>query len=144
MKHAVLFFAALVGSVSAYLYGMWVSHLLDLRALSEYCSGKPLGHPSSSWSWVPLSHRCHWADGTYTELVPVHVNVLAFGLLAVVAGCYLRVIWSAGSVMLRRQGRGASERRQTESGGDEDVDAQAGRDAIGGEADDQQRPERRP
>jgi hypothetical protein len=72
----LLLSAAFAGftAVAVDLHGVWAGHLLDLRAKSEYCQGKQLGVQLDSTSWLPLSHRCMWEDGTATELVPAHVN----------------------------------------------------------------------
>ncbi|MEV6690771.1 hypothetical protein AB0M35_04765 [Micromonospora sp. NPDC051196] len=70
-------------AVVTYLHGLWVSHLLDLRATSEYCAAKPLASTATSADWLPLRHLCHYADGTTTDLVPAYVNPTVFLCLGI-------------------------------------------------------------
>jgi hypothetical protein len=74
---------ALLAAVLTYAYGFWVGRFLELRPINEYCTRKPLGTPPISWTWMPLSNRCRWNDGTTTDLVPWYVNVLLFVCLGV-------------------------------------------------------------
>ncbi|GAB1823971.1 hypothetical protein [Herbidospora sp. RD11066] len=72
-------YGALLASVigfTAWVYGLWTGAFLDLRPTGEYCTGGPLDSPATSWTWLPLSHRCHFADGTVLELVPAPVNLI--------------------------------------------------------------------
>ncbi len=80
--------AAVVAGV-AWLYGIWAGAFLELRATGEYCSGGPLDFPATTWSWLPLSHECLYADGTTQELVPAGVNLVVDGCLMVVLACGL-------------------------------------------------------
>lgn len=86
-------------AVAVYVHGVWVSHLLDLRAKSEYCPGKQLGVQSDSISWLPLSYLCRWEDGTATELVPAYVNPIVFACAA------LTIAAVAAAIVLSRRKR---------------------------------------
>lgn len=97
MKEVVAYvaraFLALFLSFVTYLYGMLAGHMVELRPLSDFCSDeKEYANPSSTWTWVPLSHQCQWADGSSKSLVPWYVNplvVIFMGLF--VAGLVMAV-----------------------------------------------------
>ncbi|MER7415628.1 hypothetical protein ABT346_02380 [Micromonospora peucetia] len=74
-------------AIAVYLHGLWAAHFLDLRATSEYCSAKPLASTATSAEWLPLRHRCRYADGTTTDLVSAHVNPVVFLCLAIAVAC---------------------------------------------------------
>lgn len=90
-------YLALFVAPTVYLLGIWDGHFLDLRANSEYCTAKPLGSPATSWSWLPLTHKCHWSDGTTTDLVPGYVNPTVIASLVFAAICGVLAIWARHS-----------------------------------------------
>jgi hypothetical protein len=72
---------ALLAAAACYGHGVWVGHFLELAPTSDYCAAKPLAFPATNWTWLPLTHRCRWNDGTTADLVPSYVNVLVFACL---------------------------------------------------------------
>ncbi|WP_062428267.1 hypothetical protein [Herbidospora daliensis] len=74
-------------ALAAWVYGVWAGAFLEMRPTGEYCTGGPLGFPATSWTWLPLSHECHYADGAVQELVPAPVNLVVDGCLLVVLAC---------------------------------------------------------
>ncbi|PYC71929.1 hypothetical protein C7C45_09840 [Micromonospora arborensis] len=90
-------------AIVVYLHGVWTGHLIDLRAVSEFCPAKPLASTSTSVDVLPLRHLCHYADGTTNDLVPAYVNPIVFLCLALGVTCTALAVRSA-----RRQARQVS------------------------------------
>lgn len=86
--------ALLVGAI-AYGYGFWSGRFLDLGPTSGYCPAKPLAFPATTWTWFPLTDRCHYTDGSTTELVPVYVNPILFTSLAAAVVCVVLAVRAA-------------------------------------------------
>jgi len=64
-----------------------------LRAASDICSAHPVAvdGPILEGSFFPLSNRCHWKDGSSTQLVSPLVNPILFLLLGLTLA--LVVLW---------------------------------------------------
>ncbi|WP_431883860.1 hypothetical protein [Micromonospora gifhornensis] len=88
-------------AIVTYVHGLWVSHLLDIRATSEYCTAKPLASTATSADWLPLRHVCRYADGTSTDLVPGYVNPIIFLCL------FIAVVSTALALRSARRSRAA-------------------------------------
>jgi hypothetical protein len=101
-----LLVAPLAG-MAIYVHGLWVGHMLDLRPLDEFCSGKPPAITPTSWSYIPLPNRCEWSDGTSTNLVPAYVNST---LLACVVGAAICVVLARRAKRQNRDAMGADFR----------------------------------
>ncbi len=86
--------ALLVAGVS-YVHGVLAGRFLELRPTSEYCADKPLGSPATSWTWLLLTHRCRWSDGTTTDLVPAYVNPVVYACLALALTCTVVAVRTA-------------------------------------------------
>lgn len=91
-RNVVASFAALAGAVVVHLSGVWSGHFLDLRPTSDYCSRAELGEPPITWSFFPLSHRCHYVGGGSQELVPAYVNPVLFLCLAAAVVFVVRAV----------------------------------------------------
>ncbi len=100
---------ASVVAVAAWVYGMAGGAFPEPRPTGEYCTGGPLAFPATSWTWLPLSHVCRYADGTTRELVPAGANLVVDGCLMVVLCCAVVVIgaWAGPVSAVSRPSPGA-------------------------------------
>jgi hypothetical protein len=78
-------FFSLVAALATYLGAIWLGHFYDLRPADEYCTGAVLASRPLEWTLFPPTNRCRWSDGTTSDLVPLYLKVLLFGLLGLAA-----------------------------------------------------------
>lgn len=83
--------AALVTAATVFLYGVWVGHLIDLRAVGEYCPGGS-STDSVSQRWFPPQQTCHFSDGTSRDLVPGFVAPVLLLAPVVAVLCLVRAV----------------------------------------------------
>jgi len=96
-------YVALFAFIPAYLIGVSRGNML-WRPVGEVCPDRALADhgPRITDSVFPLSNRCHWQDGTSTELVPTSANALLFIILALAVTLFGLGTWVAVRNRTRR------------------------------------------
>jgi hypothetical protein len=78
-------FICLIAASATYVCAIWVGHFYDLRPADEYCTGRTLAGRPLEWTLFPPTNRCRWSDDTTSDLVPLYLKALLFGLLGLAA-----------------------------------------------------------
>lgn len=86
-----------------YSIGFWSDDMIDLTPLaSDQCPDKVAPHLADTGWLMPLSHVCHYADGSTIQLVPVAINAVFVVALAGYVICLVAVLAILRDTRIRR------------------------------------------